>query len=541
MNRAALIAAALFAFSLMCGKAATADQKVDAPPPGIVPTTMTLSHLLDAHEKARGVLGAAARGSSREEWAFSDEGDPGTETIERTGSDYHSHIANGAFVEEYGQFLGTRWHKDYNGAVTTMEGTESDSFVIARMRLIEDAADPKNDAKVLGEVGDPKPAYVVEVRLPHQDDPEWIFYDKATYLIDRVETVSDDRRNVGTYDDYRTTAGLTEAWHIHSTDGRPEYDYDYVRHSFEPGAKIDPKEFAIPVDAGPMFTVPGTYAIPCKFIDGTLVVRVMINGRGLDFAVSSGMHDIVIDREVAKEMNLPTLGQLTQTPSGKPLEFMVRPEWLSVGNLNIHQPVMQAYDFYYYLGENMKVVGVLGYDFLRNAAIKMDFVNGSLFAIDPKTLDKAPNSTTFVYPVKLDDGYPMVAVQIGNGTSQRFMVDNDVDQTTIFGSFAEAHPDDVADTGHWGNYFVPYVHETSVGFKVRIQYSQIKHFMFGPADYGGFLVVVTNVPVGPENAPIDGIVGLDLMKYYDVTYDYAHNRILLDPNILYKASATPKS
>ena len=69
------------------------------------------------------------------------------------GPGVSSKIVAGPIVNEYGQFLGHRWHKDPNGFVSPMNGFDPTSFeMLIFMRSFSDTEDPKNDVKVIGSV-----------------------------------------------------------------------------------------------------------------------------------------------------------------------------------------------------------------------------------------------------------------------------------------------------------------------------------------------------------------------------------------------------
>src|ERR1700692_5122898 len=85
----------------------------------------------------------------------------GTETLCRVGLAYHSRLQRGPFLDEYWQGDEKRWHRSPNGVVSAMQSEDYDSFTM--LRVLEDAGDPKSDVKLLGEIVDPQPAYVLEV------------------------------------------------------------------------------------------------------------------------------------------------------------------------------------------------------------------------------------------------------------------------------------------------------------------------------------------------------------------------------------------
>ena len=277
-----------------------AEAKPDTPPAGVQPASIRLAQILAAHEKAVGSLAPGVANTVVEQWSFTDSGLAGTEELIRAGDDYRSTITAGPFAERFGQHGSDRWHQNANGFTSATTALDERSFYA--VRVLEDAADPKNDVTVLGQTAGDHPAYVLTVKLPGHRHPEWIFYDKSTAQVVRIESVAGTHRLVETYDDFRTTGGVTQAWHVHDTDGRPELDDDYVLQSLKQGVSIPAETFSEPPYAPAISRVTQESQIPARTHLFGFVVRMMVNGRGLDFLLDSASQHSVIDRDVAREI-----------------------------------------------------------------------------------------------------------------------------------------------------------------------------------------------------------------------------------------------
>jgi hypothetical protein len=313
------VALAILTMASFATAAAKVDRKLDIPPAGLTPSTVRLADVLAAHERAAGAPLPGAKDTVIEKWTFTDTGISGTETLQRSGTDYRSEIVKGPFTERYGQLGGKRWHQDSNGFTSPATGVEDVSFFA--IRVLEDAADPKNDVSVIGETTGDRPAYVLQVKRPGDRHPEWVYYDKASGNIVRVEFVYGRYRNVETYDDFRTTAGITQAWHMHDTDGRTELDDDWHLTDVQRGIALAPEIFAPPADR-PSAMVSARGAVPSTFIgDDTIIVRLNVGGRGLDFELDAGEPVSLIERTVAEQLHLPTFGQVTRLNDGTPIGY----------------------------------------------------------------------------------------------------------------------------------------------------------------------------------------------------------------------------
>src|SRR5436305_7165153 len=86
------------------------DDKLDAPPAGLTPTTATVSQILKRYQAAVGQLKAGVDDTPREVWRFSKAGLPGTQTLTRQAFDFPPKFLASPLVLDYGQYLAHLWH-----------------------------------------------------------------------------------------------------------------------------------------------------------------------------------------------------------------------------------------------------------------------------------------------------------------------------------------------------------------------------------------------------------------------------------------------
>ncbi len=511
--------------------AAKPDPKLDADPAGLAPVTVRLADVLAKHERALGSRAAGLADTAIEEWAFVLAGQAGTEHLERAGANYRSRLVRGPLIEEFGQLDGKRWHRDFNGITSPM--TDIDVFSFYGSRILEDAADPKNDVTVVGETTTAPKAYVLRIAQPGERHPEWLYFDEATGDVVRSERVYGKRRAVTTYDDYRTTLGTRRAWHVHDSDGRVELDADWHRTSLALGKPIAAARFAQP--ASQATVVEGLVQpanIPAKFVYSDVIVRLNVRGRGLDFIVDSSARDSIIDRNVASDLGLPTYGQLTQLADGTKYAYDTTIDDATVGPIRLQNFALRAQTYNYETDRDIKVVGVLGFDFLAANAFKLDWVNGTLDVVPAKTF--APPDGADLAPMQLDDGVPLIAMGIGSAVASRVVLDTDNFSTIIFGTYIDKHPDDFVDQSHGrrATRVAPFADDRSSAFgqPLEVWVDKVSHLQLTLADYRELPVWVTNFPYSEGGDDIDAIVGRDYLEYFDIYFDYPDGRIYLKPN-----------
>jgi len=517
--------------ALACGAASVAQakgaDKAAKPPPGIGRTTATLAQILRQHTSALGGLEHGTPDSRQESWQIDDDGLIGRETLTRHGLDYFAHIERGPFVEEYGQLEGRRWHRGPNGTVSPVQSVDYESF--AMLRVLEDAADPKNDVKLLGEVAAPKAAYVIEVRFPGVTQPEWVFYDKSTGFIIRVETTIRGEQFVSTYDDYVATRGLYEPTHIHDAVPSLGLAMDYVRKALDFGVAFASQQFQMPTGKFLPGTHEGHVALPSALKDGTLIVRVTVGGRGLDFELSLGSPESLIDRDVARELKLPSFGQRTQ--SGKDaLSYETRIADATIGTYALHNFAVRAVEYNYEAYPGTKVVGLLGFDFLRDTVAKLDFYNGTVQLLSHEELDALPQKAYLLRP-QFDDGMPYLKGTIDGHETDNILVDNSWISSGVVGSFVRAHPESVPDPKgrQHATSIVPFADVTSRGHAIEIWQTKLPSFYFGTFRFVNQAMFATNGDL-PSDHDIDAILGYDMLAFYDVYLDYPRDQMFLVPN-----------
>lgn len=514
----------------------------EAPPSNLASTSEHLATILSSHERALGSRTSSLPDTAIEDWTYTDSGISGTEHLERSGENYHSRITAGQLIEEYGQDNGRRWHRDYNGFVSPTTYIDDRTFFAERVK--EDAADPKNDAQVIGITQGADPAYVVQVMVSGERHPEWVYYDARSFLITRVEWFSrDDRglhRIVTTFSDFRTTAGLTEPWHVHDAWDPSQFDDDYVRTSLQVGVPVDASQFTQPPSASRLPAYQNTgFNIPATiYDDGTIVIRMMVNGRGLDLMLDTANPENVIDENVAEELGLPTYGHVTSLPGGYSVSFYTTIPLATIGTATYRGLVVDAMPFTFQQAEYTKVVGVLGYDFLANNVFEIQYDNGGSVKILPSiefdSDDPVPGGIS--YPLDLDAGVPFIAIPIGSGISNDVALANEFEQTVVWGSYVAAHGSDLTNVENGQHYqqSLPFADNGSFGQEVEIWTASISHVSFGSVNFHGSQVIATNYPLSfSQDRPVDAFLGFDFLRWFDVYLDYPHGRLIVKPNQLF--------
>lgn len=542
------------------------DRRI-GPPDGIAPTTATLADVLAQNLKAEGKqLDSFA--SRIEEWSHGAYGRLSTSETMWSGKDFKTIDHYGQFSEQEGRLAGVRWRQNLNGIVIIMGGVHQEDDAFDQALKDARAGNPGTAVKLLGEVQTPVDAYVVQVATG-PDTAAWIFIDKSSGLVVREESVWDGIRTTTTYSHFATFNGAVVAQTARHTNGRPGESVDTLT-SLRLNAPVSAQMLNLPSSRRDLVQFPAgatSVQIPASMpmsadtrilsdrygetIAGTgkshIVVRITINGRGLDFALDSGASGIVIDREVAAQLGLTGYGATEEDTDGINHASVVDIPEMHIGDLVMKHVAAYPVSFQMRTKETEEVVGLLGFDFIASVGLKVDYDKGLVVAYPLGTMPMPDTGITI--PLMLDDLVPDVSVSVGDVASAHFILDTGAGTdilpvrrggqyveivtggVTVFPRFAAAHPSETRDEGlgHEVQILIPSLYLGVVGGVARAYPVQLKQVVFGVA-FDNFIATVVDPTSTWGGQDLDGLVGYGMLHYFNLYFDYANSRIILQPN-----------
>lgn len=528
-------AAATFAVAVLGvlgAQARAAAASLDAPPAGITPTTVALKDVLAAADRAAGKSQAGWATRDRE-WTISAYGLSGSSSAIDNGADSRQTITLGPFTEIHGSFHGQRWRRNENGLLIHMSGIHQRDAVDERAVEAATKTGAAPGVRLLGEVKTPIAARVVEVNPPG-GRLQWLFYETSSGRLVRTEAVVVDRRVVTTFDDFRTTGGLTEPWHYRIDDGRPANLEDWHQTEERAVSAPAPSAFAPPADAQ-LLTFPAQPApplrLPARIVNGKIIVRVDIGGRGFDFMLDSGASSIVIDEQVAKSLNLTAFGRSVRETAGTYDESSVIVPELRVGDIVMRSVAASALPFQSNPVSGTRVVGLLGFDFVDSLVLRIDYEHGALDAYPAAAPPPLPPNAVEL-SAALDDGIPDVRALVAGAIGEHFIIDTGATAGVLFSEFAAAHPDAVRDEGLGFRLMQdnPFQFAGGVGGTLHVAPVQVKAFGASSVELPDFLAYVVRGSRSYEGEDEDGLIGYAYLKYFTVYLDYRRRRVLLVRN-----------
>jgi len=521
----------LFGFAQpVCAFAADAPVKAKAPDPRAWPTayepaTMTVPQLLAAKHAN------SISGTMRITYAIRDGGLEGTEREIWNGDDYRFDTKVGPFITAEGLYQGQRWITNENGYTLLKRGIHQRAE--ANVRALE-KPDPGDDVRMLGRLRAPADVFVVRVAPPDGRE-ERRFYETSTLRLVRRETAYLDRLVVSTYDDYRTQGGITTAYRTTVSDGHPENDAVWKIEDLEIGAPVLDAELAVPGSRRLPVTMPAgtaTVRLPAR-VDpwGRVIVRVTVNGRGLDFQLDSGAAGIVLDRDVAKQLGLRTYGRWSSTVAGTFTSSRSIVPKAEVGSIVMNDLVVDTLPFSFENDERTRVVGLLGFDFIAGCVVKVDYEHGTVDAIDSAGFTPPPDA--IVLDAVLDDQVPLVGMTLNKTPGEHFVLDTGADNIVVFSGFAAKHPAAVEDNSPKKilSRLFNLIQASGVGGTLKMRPVAIAEMQLANVHYPDYLAfVLAGDQPAFEGEDLDGLIGADALRAFDVYLDYASSRVVLVPN-----------
>jgi predicted aspartyl protease len=261
--------------------------------------------------------------------------------------------------------------------------------------------------------------------------------------------------------------------------------------------------------------------LPARFLSrGDIIVRMNVNGRGLDLSLDTGTSYDALDSSVFSSMRLPAPTAVFDS--------------ISFGPAQMHALPFVEGSFYRHAEDGSLIVGLLGYDFLKEAVVEIDYDHQRLRVIQPSAFRAPPGSME--YPIYSDETVPLVSAAIGHAMGGSFVIDTGATTVVVFprfvvnnkSSFTAAQVQVANQEVQSFRFFWPLC-----GHIEMIPYSvpQMKVETVGVHDW-----VVWAVPSGSCFAlkRLDGLIGFDFLRLFNVYIDYPQNQVILEPNAVYK-------
>lgn len=482
----------------------------EPPPPPPAPQSLTAEELVARWRAAANY--ERHPDAERELWTIRVAGLDGSLQILRRGTDTESDMTLGPFRTAHGSSHGQRWHQNENG------------------ETILDRPEPSQTEKPLAQtverVREPVDSWMLATTFASGHETR-MYYDPRTFYLLRSERTVAGHTAHTIFDEFRTDArGRTRPWHYYGGDERPGTEYDYRLVRDDELSENAEAELAVPRDRRALVEFPaGTDVVrlPARIENNRVYVRLQIAGRGLDFLLDTGASMLTIDEDTVTKLGFPVYGRATQTVAGTFTTGRVVVPAVTVGELTMHDVVMHTAPYASVEGHDTRVVGLLGFDFLDAAGLKIDYANGTVEALRPGTLSAPAGATAL--DVRLNSGAPVTHAEIGEAAGDDFILDTGAAFSyVLFQRFARSHPE-VVRAEREGRVQVA----NGIGGTMSYRDAPARKVELGTLtlpEVAGFEALSPSA-LGFDNE--DGLIGADILKQFTVYLDYGSSRVYLAP------------
>jgi len=374
--------------------------------------------------------------------------------------------------------------------------------------------------------------YVVRI-TPKDGRPFDMWIDASTYLIDHTVEKADIETRTNYFSDYRTVNGVKVAFGGRSTNGDTKYDQFTTLEKVDYNGPVQEAMFHMPAPPAPDFAIAGgksSTSVPFDLINNHIYVQVKLNGKGPFRILCDTGGANIITPTVAKELGVKSEGALQGRGVGEKSEDigLAKLETLQVGDATLSNQLFAVYPMESFASvEGVDIPGLIGYEVFKRFVVKVDYEHNILTLTVPSAFAYQGNGTKL--PFVFNAHIPQVDGSI-DGIAGKFDIDTGSRSSLdIMKPFVEKH-DLVAKY----NAKIEAVTGFGVGGAARSLLARAQVLQLGSVEVHNPVTELSVQEKGAFISPyVAGNVGAGVLKRFNITFDYAHQELILEPNTNY--------
>ena len=374
--------------------------------------------------------------------------------------------------------------------------------------------------------------YVVRI-TPKDGRPFDMWIDSSTYLIDHTVEKADIETRTNYFSDYRTVNGVKVAFGGRSTNGDTKYDQFTTLEKVDYNGPVQEAMFHMPAPPAPDFAIAGgksSTSVPFDLINNHIYVQVKLNGKGPFRILCDTGGANIITPTVAKELGVKSEGALQGRGVGEKSEDigLAKLETLQVGDATLSNQLFAVYPMESFASvEGVDIPGLIGYEVFKRFVVKVDYEHNILTLTVPSAFAYQGNGTKL--PFVFNAHIPQVDGSI-DGIAGKFDIDTGSRSSLdIMKPFVEKH-DLVAKY----NAKIEAVTGFGVGGAARSLLARAQVLQLGNVEVHNPVTELSVQEKGAFISPyVAGNVGAGVLKRFNITFDYAHQELILEPNANY--------
>jgi predicted aspartyl protease len=258
-----------------------------------------------------------------------------------------------------------------------------------------------------------------------------------------------------------------------------------------------------------------------------ILLPVRVNGDGpFEFILDTGAGTSLLSSDLAKKLNIKIISTKEgQSAGGKVSVSLAKVDSLALGQAKLDDVDVGIVDLSHIARTiGTKIDGDIGYNFLKNFRITIDYHDCEIQFDDPTRVERLGRSAKTEVPMQLASlAKPLLLVDVhanGRGPFQ-FAIDTGTSTTAIAPELAQQ-------LNLKGSPVGPV---TTGGAQVNVTAGTVKSFQVGGARVDDLVVVVADffsMLSQAVGAKLDGIVGYNFLRNFRVVIDYPGEKFRLE-------------
>lgn len=285
---------------------------------------------------------------------------------------------------------------------------------------------------------------------------------------------------------------------------------------------------------GPAQGVNPLSSIPFELKGEHIHISVRVNDSGkLNFLFDTGCTEAVIDSITAHDLGLVSRGQVTDYGNGSFVESVIPKARMAIGQLSLRNIKLKKQPLKYLESSTGKDLdGVIGNEILQNYVVRIDYdkMTFELYAGDSYVYDGEGG----MYSINANSFFSTIdaAITLDNGEvlMGRFLIDTGAEVTVALGTPFVNENNLLSKTGRRLECRLEARNVTMTSHQTRV-----RSFRIGKFEFSRPPIFLSQTEAGPLSASaLSGIIGNEVLKRFNVVYDYKGQKIYLEPNHLFE-------
>jgi len=363
----------------------------------------------------------------------------------------------------------------------------------------------------------------------------WI--DRATHLLARTDEQQAEDRVVTTYSDYRRVQGIMLPFVIRSGDGVDASSDDVATvQSIEVNSNIPDSLYSLPDLSPSDIALPlhqDSVEVPFRLTaDNRILVPLTVDGRATYDAEFDSGGGLILQPGAVAALNLDVVGHAQSKGGGEgagPVSTNGRAEKIALGGAVISNVAFKSMAFD--PGDPDKAL--VGLEVLQRFVVRFDFDRRVMTLTRPDAFNYSGNGA--VIPFHFQDNQPEISGSI-DGIAGLFAIDTgDNGSLLLIAPFARRYG--LVERYHADLPYAGRAVGATHGVWAR---KRVETVSFDGADGRAAILVhqpITRISLQQSgfdaNRNVSANIGLGILKQFNLTFDYARKRIILEANQLY--------